>query len=258
VIDRTVVVVGPGGVGKSPLDALFRDDTVKIDPYRLRSDGPRDTNDIFYAHPRLRHELQLVLATLGDEPHQMGCPDLPIEWFPRAKVLLYKMRGDWQLLVLNGLDGPIAKAEIYAPILPTLLSTPHISSLFGQVEIVVLNPAPESVMVAPDWKRLESKTKENCTGRGDSSKSIQDRVRSIAREAPAWKRLVLDHAATEYCDWEFPEYLYKRPPPGVGMVGHQKQMLTRARKRLCDGNPDLDAFFKDEGPVKQIKEPFVK
>lgn len=38
-IERTVVVVGPGGVGKSPLDALFRDDMVKIDPYRLRSEG---------------------------------------------------------------------------------------------------------------------------------------------------------------------------------------------------------------------------
>ena len=30
-IARTVVVVGPGGVGKSPLDALFRDDIVKIE-----------------------------------------------------------------------------------------------------------------------------------------------------------------------------------------------------------------------------------
>jgi len=53
-IERTVIIVGPGGVGKSPLDALFRDDIIKIDPYRLRPSGPRDSNDIFYAHPKLR------------------------------------------------------------------------------------------------------------------------------------------------------------------------------------------------------------
>jgi hypothetical protein len=257
-IERTAVVVGPGGVGKSPLDALFRDDMVKIDPYRLRSDGPRDSNDLFYAHPKFRNELHLVLTTLGDKLRQISCPGQPIEWFPRAEVLFYKVRDDWQLLILNGLEGQIAKAEIYAPILPTLLSTPDISSLFGKVKIIVLNPASESVMVTQDWKYLEDKTEKNCTQRGDSLESVQERVHSIAKEAPAWKQLIQENAATEYCDWEFPEYLYKRSPPEVSMVEYQKQMLTEARSCLLEGNPDLDEFFKDEEQVKRMGEPFVK
>jgi hypothetical protein len=254
---RTAIVVGPGGIGKSPLDFLFKVDA-RIDPYRLRSDGPRDSGDVLYAPPRLRDELLSALATLGDQVLQIGRPDWPMEWFPRAKVLFFKVRDDWQCVILNGLEGQTAKAEIYAPILPTLLSTPDISDLLGKTEIILLNPAPQSVTAMQDWKRLEKETRHNCTGRGDSLKSVQDRVRSIAGEASAWKQLIQEYAATEYCAWEFPEYLYKRPPPGVGMVEHQKRTLIQARSRLLEGNPDLGLFFKREDEIAQMDGVLVK
>ncbi|MBN1876076.1 MAG: hypothetical protein JXA33_17765 [Anaerolineae bacterium] len=86
-IERTVIVVGPGCVGKSPLDALFRDDVIKIEPYRLRANGPRDSNDIFYANPKLREELLLTLAALNDRSLEIGSSEWPIEWFPKSKIL---------------------------------------------------------------------------------------------------------------------------------------------------------------------------
>ena len=56
----TLFILGPGGIGKSNLDHLFKDSILKLDPYRLRVDGPRawKTNkntgvvekDLFYAH----------------------------------------------------------------------------------------------------------------------------------------------------------------------------------------------------------------
>lgn len=250
-IERTVIVVGPGGVGKSPLDALFRDDIIKIDPYRLRSSGPRDSGDIFYAHPKLRDELLLAFAALNDRSLEIGSPERPIEWFPRGKVLFFKVRRDWQFLILSGVEGQIAKAEIYAPILPTLLSNPEISGLLGgKIQIVILNPAPESVIVMQDWKCLEEETRQNCEERGDSPESVRKRVSSVAEEAPVWKQLIQEHAATEYCAWEFPEYLYKRTPSGVDSTQHRKQTLIRARNRLLEGNPGLGVFFKGDDEIE--------
>jgi len=250
-IERTVIVVGPGGVGKSPLDALFRDDIIKIDPYRLRSSGPRDSGDIFYAHPKLRDELLLALAALSDRSLEIGSPERPIEWFPRGKVLFFKVRRDWQFLILSGVEGQVAKAEIYAPILPTLLSNPEISGLLGgKIQIVILNPAPESVMVMQDWNCLEEETRQNCEERGDSPESVRKRVSSVAEEAPVWKQLIQEHAATEYCAWEFPEYLYKRTPSGVDSAQHRKQTLIKARNRLLEGNPGLVMFFKGDDEIE--------
>ena len=253
-IENTLIVVGPGSVGKSPLDALFKVD-IKIDPYRLRSNGPRDSNDIFYAHPKLWDEFYSVLRDLGDEPETIG----PVKWFPNSKVLFFKVRDDCQLLILKGLKGKTAKAEIYAPILPAILSIPDIHSILGKVRIVVLSPASQSVAVMQNWRELEGKTRYNCEQRGDDSKSVEKRVKSVDEEAPAWKELIKSHRAMEYCDWQFPEYLYKRPgSSGVSMVEHQKQILLKARQCLLEANSDLRVFFKTKDEIEQIRESFVK
>jgi uncharacterized protein (TIGR03435 family) len=47
---NTLVLVGPGGMGKSPSDHVLEEDVVRVDPYRLRAVGPRDTADVLYAH----------------------------------------------------------------------------------------------------------------------------------------------------------------------------------------------------------------
>ena len=57
-IRKTLVIMGPGGVGKSPLDALFKDGVIRLDPYRLRPNGPRGQGDKLYAPPELHDDLK--------------------------------------------------------------------------------------------------------------------------------------------------------------------------------------------------------
>ena len=69
-IQRTMMVFGSGGIGKSPLDEILREDVAKIDPYRLRQ-RPRDraengdSPDLVYAHSNLRSELHRAFSSLG-------------------------------------------------------------------------------------------------------------------------------------------------------------------------------------------------
>jgi hypothetical protein len=162
-------------------------------------------------------------------------------------------------LILSGVEGQLAKAELHAPILATLLSHPDTSSLLGRrIEVLILNPAPQSVMEMHDWQTLEKRIRHNCTERGDTFESIRKRVGSAAQEGLAWKQLIQEHGATEYPAWEFPEYLYKRPAPGVGMLQHQRRMLIQARHRLLAGSPGLRPFFKRDDEIERIDELIVK
>src|SRR4051794_26355660 len=97
---NTLIVVGPGGVGKGPLAGLTRDGVVAIDPYRLREHGPRrDSDDPLYAPPRLRAELRAVLGAFGDSPRSIPCEEEAVEWFPGGRVLFFTVRGEWQCLI---------------------------------------------------------------------------------------------------------------------------------------------------------------
>ena len=46
-IEKTLMIFGPGGIGKSPIDRIVRSEAVRVDPYRLRPSGPRDSDDVF-------------------------------------------------------------------------------------------------------------------------------------------------------------------------------------------------------------------
>lgn len=258
---ETIIIVGPSGVGKSPLDALFKVD-VKIDPYRLRSRGPRDFNDIFYAHPKLYDELHSVLEKLNDKPKIKN----GVEWFPKSEILFFKVREEWQLLILAGLNNNeennnkerLAKAEIYAPVLPVILSIQEIRNLLGEIHIIVLNPANQSIIEMQDLRELELKTYYNCIERGDYPISLEKCVKSIREEMPAWIKLIEDYAATEYWPWKYPEYLYKTPDEGTTLLEHQKHILKETRECLLEKNPDLSTFLKTDDEIDRIAKPFVK
>jgi hypothetical protein len=102
--------------------------------------------------------------------------------------------------------------EVYAPVLPTLMNIREFTTALGTAKILVLNPAPESLLSMSDWSAIEERTRYNCRKRGDSEKSIQKRVASVAVEAPYWRQLIVDHGALEAVDWKFPEYVYKENP----------------------------------------------
>lgn len=255
-IRNTLIVVGPGGIGKSPMSHILKEDVVSIDPYRLRASGPRrDSNDILYANPKLRGELHLVCQALN---LSFVCLSPSVEWFPQAKLLFFRVRDDWQLLVLEGLDADLGKAEIYAPVIPVILSQPQIRHVFGQTEAVVLHPGTVKLSEMEDCTELEEKTAENCRRRGDDATSVNKRVASVKEEAPAWKAMI-EQGATEYNKWRFPEHAFKpQGLTGCKLVEHQISMLLQVKATLLKKNPRLEVFFKTDREIEAICQPVVR
>src|SRR5690349_20092248 len=118
-ITNSLMLFGPGGIGKSPVDSIVRRDALRIDPYRLRPTGPRDQEDVFYAHPNLRGELSLAFKHLGDRRERLS-EQPAVDWFPNSQAAFFDVRGEWQCLLLGGLFATHAKVEIYAPAVPVL------------------------------------------------------------------------------------------------------------------------------------------
>jgi len=249
-IARTVVITGPGGIGKSPLDDLFKNEMLRIDPYRLRPNGPRNSNDNLYAPPSLHDDLKNVLEKLGDLAHPVPCQDEDIEWYPKSKVLFFTVRGVWQCLFLDNTElaqAELAKAEIYAPVLVALLDgCSAFKKVLGEIQIIVLNPATQSLTKMTDWNELKAQTRKNCEKRGDEAQSINARMDSINAEAPAWKSLTEEYHATEYVGWPFAEYYY---PEEDKYRTARAAMLLQARQRLLRGDPILEEFFKAEEEI---------
>lgn len=253
-IETTLILVGPGGIGKGPLSHALRPDLASVDPYRMRPGGPRDRNDTLYAAPKLRTELHSAFHSLGLAPRKLGST---VEWFREAKVLFFQVRDDWQLLVLAGLDAALAKAEIYAPVIPLLLREREIAAIFGRIEGVVLHPAAVSLRAMNTWDELEATTAENCTRRGDDQRSIKRRTESIGEEALAWKALV-DEGATEYEAWPFPEHIFRREGLSESaLCAHQVELLLQAKAALVARNPRLLAFFKTDDEMRALSTPIV-
>ena len=161
-----------------------------------------------------------------------------MEWFAKAKVLFFTVRGMWQCLILQHLNGDIAKAEFYAPVLPAMLGIAEIRDALGDPRILVLNPASTPLIDMADWKELQNKTREYCTRRGDPIDSVQKRVGSIELEAPAWRTLVGERGAIDLTAWPFPEYRFN---------GEDNSNLLRdARRLILHRDPGLERFFKRE------------
>ncbi|MBA4387420.1 MAG: hypothetical protein C0404_05525 [Verrucomicrobia bacterium] len=230
----TLVIVGPGGIGKSPIDGLVRRDVVRLDPYRLRLGGPRDSGDRLYAPPKIREEIAGVLGRFGDTAIVKKAGGETVEWYSKAGVVFFTVRGEWQCIVVPSDTGTLAKLEIYAPVLPTLLTIPEFVAALGNVSIVVLNPAPVALSLMKDWTDIKQRTWQNCKKRGDTDESAEKRAKSVTSEAPYWRELVGKHGAVEAVNWRFPEFVYKESPAS----------LQQAKKHLLELDGTLGLFFQ--------------
>ncbi len=241
-LEHTLIIVGPGGAGKGPLAQLIRDDAATLDPYRLRRDGPRiNLDDPLYAPPKLRDELCGILQGFGDSAQQIPCGTEKMEWFAKTKVLFFTVRGEWQFLILQDLEDQVAKAELYAPVLPALFSLPEICQLMGRTRVLILNPSPHGLLEMSDWEDLQSRTRDNIVRRGDLTRSVDRHVDTIAIEAPAWRTLIRENDALELTNWPFPEYRFAEE--------NQEQLLLEARKTILRLDPELTVFFKNENEI---------
>ena len=110
---KTVFLIGPSGIGKSPLDHLFSHKVYRIDPYRLR-DQPRNEKDLFFGNQKLKEDFELILAGYHEE---VKIATEKTSWYPKSKVAIFLARTTWQVLPLLGFTKDplirLSKAEIY-------------------------------------------------------------------------------------------------------------------------------------------------
>lgn len=246
----TLFIIGPSGVGKSNLEKLFSESIIRINPYRLRENGPRKEvknkitkeieKDEFYAPVKLKEELEYVFNQLGDKKRNLSENTF---WYSKSKTFIFKVRETWQILPLikeyNEGRNKLAKAEIYVTLLPHLLASKEFDFL-GEVIILLLNPFSKSILEIENLDELKRITKENIIQRNrDDNRSISKRLASIEEEYQVWKYLLLNfkNNVIEYPNWEYPEYLYARNKSDV--------ILNNAKKCLLAKKTGLKAFFED-------------
>ncbi|MFW9990127.1 MAG: hypothetical protein ACFFC3_15900 [Candidatus Odinarchaeota archaeon] len=255
--NETIIIVGPGGIGKSPLSDLFGTDIILLDPYRLRKDGPRDNKDKNYANPNLWDFMDGIFEeNINDIVKK---EELCIIRKKKILVLFFKVRNDYQILFIRNLDKDkqsLARLEIYAPILKKILEEKKCEDIFGKVHLIILNPLINSYNDKNfDFEDLKRKTRENCKERGDSEKSINDRIDNLEEEWNAWKKLIeffknekekgnQQYFCYEYKNWQFAEFEYKNK---------EKEVLDKAREKLVENNTELEKFFKIQLNPEAIK-----
>ena len=91
-------------------------------------------------------------------------------------------------------------------------------------------------------EELKDLTRKNCKNRGDNEGSINETLISVDEELESWKQMVDEFEATEYKNWNFPEYLY--------MTDRRIELLKEARNCLLEKNSQLEIFFKPENQIK--------
>lgn len=242
-IKKTLMIFGPGGIGKSPLDDILVESVSRIDPYRMRN-RPRDRDenggipDFFYANPKLREELIWIFENLGDEKVELSTKPR-LEYFRKAQTVFFKVRSDWQFLVLGNMESELAKAEIYGPVVPSLLSRKEIKAIFGELFIIILNPVKPLKSLDGDYEELKKATRENCAQAGRSEKDTQKRIDSIDVEVESWLKMI-DEGGIEASNWAFPEYKYRN---------NRNETLISAKHTLLELNPELESFFLSDEEI---------
>lgn len=249
-INKTLLIFGPGGIGKTAIDDIIRHDVVRVDPYRMRK-RPRDReenggiHDFFYANPKLRPELTWIFQNLGDTRETLSSKP-PVEFFPKARAAFFDVRGEWQCLLLGTLQAQLAKAEVFGPAVPALFNRPDVRAAFGDLSIVILNPVQPLATLNGNYESIKKATADNCARAGRHEEEIKKRVKSIddpeAAEATAWLEM-LDLGGIEFPNWAFPEYVYKE---------NRIATLIEARKALITDLPAISQFLLSEDEIHQI------
>lgn len=235
-MSKVLVVTGPGGVGKSCVeDGLISPSCAKLPMFRLRKGGPRNSGDSYYSHTDLKDLIIGIHTTLGAKFVQVSNEIL---WCRKTQLAFLKVRDEWQLvkLVLNPHDTIFF--EVYAPRLVEMLQDSSLAQVLTPAKIVILNPVES---VANGLDHMRKATYENCKLRGDTNKSIDDRVSSIDVEASAWKTLIRDFGALEVTHWPFLEYRFQKED--------RKKLLVDARSHLVEIDAGLEPFLRSKREI---------
>ncbi len=234
----TLIIVGPSGSGKSPLNDSLSNEVKTCEPHRFR-DAPRDAGDIRYMNRgAFPHLIDMLIRLKAEKTVIATSPQ--VEIYRQARVCVLDVRGTPQVLFLDELSPTTVKCEIYGPAACVLFQNPEIRAVLGELFVVALNPA--GPLGSPGASRdIAAMTFENCRRRGDDEATAEKRAASVADEVESWRDLLKLGAGDEHCNWEFPEYRYRADKVGT---------LVAARKRLIDRRPELARFFLTETAIQ--------
>ncbi len=158
---NTCVIIGPGGIGKSPVKHVFNVND-KWDPARMRIEGPRTKESEVggkknvkaekkYADPEIYWKLRCLV-----KPKSLGILNKSPGEYPDDKkvycynhsdkngklhglILLYPVRDEqYQMLVINSpqedCDEKI-QAEIYSPVLNIMMQNDMVKGVLGEFAV---------------------------------------------------------------------------------------------------------------------------
>ena len=285
----TTIMLGPAGIGKSPLDKLFKENVIRVEPYRVR-EAPRGPHDKYYVSQEVRDRLRLLCHD--------GAVDVlsDIEIYPLVSFFRVRDADQFLLPPRPSRVPPSYKVEVYAPVLARLLNLEAAQQclpfLTGgksyRVLIIILNPCPTGLQDVKHSRLSEvvehavaCRHKLKDTEPKKAKKDIQSRIESLPAELATWKVLLDKADQTEFCvvdvtDWEHLEYTYRADPvcnpdqvvplPEDNLLGHQKAKLKSARNELVHAVNDVapsgwgDALSNNllsDNKINKISEVFV-
>jgi hypothetical protein len=242
-----VCILGPSGIGKSPLASLFR--LPGLDPLRVRE--PRDEKDkalcILESDAIDLYQRDAPSATPWPEP--TAAPD----WFVLgAHWLFMSVRGDRQCLRFAEDDGtPVLRSrqriEVFGPrLLDILQDRDGCQSRIGltpdNVVILLLNPSAQSydkMSGSPDDDLKQAtfyaiNKRTELQGKTVDVPDSQKRVRRLPDELVAWVDLkhLVGQSCVEYTAWPHFEFRYHQPEQGVEIA---RRELLSARDTILAG-----------------------
>lgn len=237
-----VCILGPSGIGKSPLTSLFR--LPGLDPLRVRE--PRDEKDrpLCISEP---DAAELFAKETVGQSVAWPAPTAPSGWFVLGERWLFiGVRDDRQCLRFQEDNGrPLLRSqrrvEVFAPRLLDILndrdgSQSKISLSTDNLVVLLLNPTPtsyEAMTDEPD-ELLRQAMFYAITKRSELQRKpvdipdAQKRISAIKDELMAWKAIkkLVGVSCLEFRSWKHFEFRYHQPD---GSPADSRRELLSAR-----------------------------
>ena len=255
--------LGPSGIGKSPLAALFR--IPGFEPYRVRE--PRDEKDrLVCKSPAEAKDIFIAQGFPADEWPTGKARD---DWFcVGSEWLFFSARGDKQCLQFQDEHAHLLRnakrIEIFAPRLVEILgnkdgSGDKLAITSDNLAVILLNPsaAPFTQMKGKPDIELEQATFYAITKRTELQGKPVDlpdalkRIRRLPEELVAWVQIQKQARASLECTaWQHSEFRYFQP--GGNKQDAVRELLT-ARDRLlremqaaASANPTFASLLRSD------------